>query len=185
MSGDDEWREENMIQSCADYMSYFDLRSHEETAKESNNRYRGDLFESIALQYFYEICYDVSRIEETFEKTHDLVVNAKTYEVKGIRDILHTAKSKRLQRFVLSGEQLSQIVDFYMFIVESAATGAFAIRILTYKQVLDLVDFRADDVKKKYLVTVYDLLKIQVRALCYINGGISFIYLLPPEEVSL
>ena len=178
----DEWREEHGIQSHSDYMNYYALLDHEQKEKENNNRYRGDLFEAIALQYFYEICYDVSRIEQTFEKTHDLVVNAKTYEVKGIRDLLHTAKSRRVQRFVLSGEQLSQVVDYYMFIVESAATGAFAIRILTYNEVLDLVNFRSDNVKKKYLVTVYDLLKIQPKALCFINGGVSFFHLLPPED---
>ncbi|MHA1910390.1 MAG: hypothetical protein ACTSYA_01730 [Candidatus Kariarchaeaceae archaeon] len=179
----DDWREENMILSSADYLTYYGLLAHEQESKEKNNRYRGDLFEAIALQYFYEICYDVSRIEETFENGHDLVANAKKYEVKGIRDILHTAKSRRLQRFVLAGEQLSHTVDYFMFIIESASTGVFAIRVLTYKQVLDLINFRADDVKTKYLVTVYDLLHIRPRALCYINGGPVFIYLLPPEDL--
>ena len=182
---DDECREENQVQTSTDYLRYYGLRKHEEKAQEKNNRYRGDFFEAIALAYFNEICFDVSKIEETFEKGHDLVVNAKTYEVKGIRDLLHTPKTKRIQRFVISGEQLSHLVDYFMFIIESAATGAFSIRILTYKEVLDLVSFRGDYVKNKYLVTVYDLLEIEPQALCYINGGIHFCYVCPPKEESL
>lgn len=170
-----------MIQSPTDYISYSDLRTHEENEKQNNNRYRGDFFESVALAYFNELCMIVSRIESTFEKGYDFVVNSKRWEVKGIRDIT----SSRLQRFVISGEQISHPVDFFMFIIESAATGTFAIRVLTYKQVLDLIGFRADNVKNKYLITIFRLLQYDPKALALINGGITFFHLLPPKEVSL
>ena len=163
-------------------IAYEDLRE-QESLNENDNRFRGDYFEFvIALKYFYEICYDVSKIEQTFEKGYDMVVNAKKYEIKGIRDIT----AGRLQRFVLRGEQLCELVDYYMFIIESAATGAFSIRILTYKQVLDLVNFRADNVQNSYLVTISQLLKYHVQARANINGGVSFFHILPPpKEVSL
>lgn len=175
------WREENHIQTLQDHIDYFALRKHEEKTQETNNRYRGDFFEAVALTYFNELCMIVTRVESTFEKGYDFVVNAKRWEVKGIRDLTTT----RVQRFVLSGEQLSHPVDFFMFIIESAATGTFAIRILTYKEVLDLIGFRADNVKNKYLITIFRLLHFEPRALININGGVTFFHLMAPKEESL
>ena len=175
------WREENGIQTLQDRLDYFGLRKHEETAQTTNNRYRGDFFEAVALTYFNELCMIVTHHVSTFEKGYDFVVNAKKWEVKGIRDLTTT----RVQRFVLSGEQLSHPVDFYMFIIESAATGTFSIRILTFKEVLDLVGFRADNVKKQYLITIFRLLHYEHRALINFNGGVTFFHLMAPKEESL